>query len=333
VLLIQKDWDSLLSGLKTLKTDVLAVWNDTVGWLITAGKNLIVGLFKGATDWVGHAVSWASHIGGTIVTAFKNFFGIKSPSTVFLKMGENLINALGRGMLGGAKGLANWALRSVKNLGSDAWSALKSFLGFGGGTAAPAQGGSAGSAATGPAQQYGKSLMQHYGWGADQWGSLQALWNGESGWRWDAQNKSSGAYGIPQALPAAKMASAGSDWLTDYKTQIRWGEQYIKDVYGSPAAAYSTWLSRSPHWYAKGGTITEPIIGFGKSGRTYGFGEAGRETVVPGEFSTARLERLMEAVLDAIRKLPSSTGAAFGHALNNASRSAAHAGSHSTAGW
>jgi TP901 family phage tail tape measure protein len=337
VQLIQRDWDSLLSGLKTLKNGVMVVWNNTIGWLITAGKNLIVGLFKGATDWAGHAASWAAHIGSTIVTAFKNFFGIKSPSTVFLKMGENLINALGRGMLGGAKGIASWALKSVKNLGSDAWSALKSFLGFGS-SGSSTQGGSAGTAATGAAQQYGKSLMQHYGWGPGQWGSLQALWNGESGWRWDAQNKSSGAYGIPQALPAAKMASAGADWLTDYKTQIRWGERYIKDVYGTPAAAYSAWLGRSPHWYAKGGVINEPVMGIGKSGRTYGFGEAGSE-VVTSERGLADLAGLLADIRDAlgavaaeVRANSGDTAAGVAAALGGAARSAGYRGSYSP-GW
>ena len=70
-------------------------------------------------------------------------------------------------------------------------------------------------------------------------------------------NRSSGAYGIPQALPASKMASAGRDWRTNYKTQVRWGMGYIKGRpdYGSPAAAYSKWQARSPHWYDQGGFL------------------------------------------------------------------------------
>ncbi|MFD7776659.1 peptidoglycan DD-metalloendopeptidase family protein [Streptomyces sp. NPDC059753] len=111
--------------------------------------------------------------------------------------------------------------------------------------------------AVGSAQKYAKSILGNYGWGASQFGPLQKLWNGESGWRWNAKNPSSGAYGIPQALPASKMASAGSDWRTNPATQIRWGLNYIKHRpdYGSPAAAYSKWLSRSPHWYDDGGYL------------------------------------------------------------------------------
>jgi murein DD-endopeptidase MepM/ murein hydrolase activator NlpD len=109
--------------------------------------------------------------------------------------------------------------------------------------------------AVGSAQRYAKSILGNYGWGADQFGPLQQLWNHESGWRWNATNPSSGAYGVPQALPAGKMASAGADWRTNAATQVRWGEDYIHSVYGSPANAYSKWLSRSPHWYDDGGML------------------------------------------------------------------------------
>ncbi len=107
------------------------------------------------------------------------------------------------------------------------------------------------------AQAFAKSILWAYGWGQNQFPPLQALWNGESGWRWDAYNASSGATGIPQALPGSKMASAGADWRTNPATQIRWGLGYIKarPDYGSPARAYSLWLSRSPHWYGKGGVV------------------------------------------------------------------------------
>ncbi|MCX4825122.1 peptidoglycan DD-metalloendopeptidase family protein [Streptomyces sp. NBC_01142] len=111
--------------------------------------------------------------------------------------------------------------------------------------------------AAGAAQTYAKNILGNYGWGPSQFGPLKKLWMGESGWRWNALNPTSGAYGIPQALPAEKMRSAGSDWRKNPATQIRWGLQYIKDRpdYGSPAAAYSKWLARSPHWYDEGGML------------------------------------------------------------------------------
>ncbi|MGW0905044.1 aggregation-promoting factor C-terminal-like domain-containing protein [Streptomyces sp. NPDC002853] len=121
--------------------------------------------------------------------------------------------------------------------------------------------------AVGAAQRYAKSILSNYGWGPSQFGPLKKLWNGESGWRWNALNRSSGAYGIPQSLPASKMRSAGADYRTNAKTQIRWGLNYIKKRpdYGSPARAYSKWLSRSPHWYDQGGYL-EPGLNLAYNG-------------------------------------------------------------------
>jgi hypothetical protein len=99
------------------------------------------------------------------------------------------------------------------------------------------------------AQEIARVKMASYGWDPAEFACLVGLWNAESGWSWSATNPSSGAYGIPQALPGWKMASAGSDWLTNPATQITWGMGYIRSVYGSPCTAYDRFLSRSPHWY------------------------------------------------------------------------------------
>ncbi|MCU1591557.1 MAG: hypothetical protein JWP11_2813, partial [Frankiales bacterium] len=90
-----------------------------------------------------------------------------------------------------------------------------------------------------------RAMLADRGW-SDQWGCLDSLWSRESGWRVYAAN-SSGAYGIPQALPGSKMASAGSDWRTNPATQIRWGLGYIASSYGSPCAAWHH--SESHNWY------------------------------------------------------------------------------------
>ncbi|MFF9625666.1 tachylectin-related carbohydrate-binding protein [Streptomyces griseosporeus] len=80
-----------------------------------------------------------------------------------------------------------------------------------------------------------------------QWACLETLWDHESGWRWNATNPSSGAYGIPQALPATKMDVAGDDWHENPLTQIRWGLSYIDGRYGSPCTAWSFWQANN--WY------------------------------------------------------------------------------------
>lgn len=84
-----------------------------------------------------------------------------------------------------------------------------------------------------------------------QWPCLNRLWTGENrAWNHRQPNLAgSGAYGIPQALPASKMATAGADWRTNPATQIRWGLGYIAGRYGTPCGALGAWLSRSPHWY------------------------------------------------------------------------------------
>jgi hypothetical protein len=88
------------------------------------------------------------------------------------------------------------------------------------------------------AQGIAYALLPSYGFSTDQFGCLNDIWSRESGWRYDAEN-ASGAYGIPQALPGSKMASAGPDWQTDPTTQIKWGLGYIKAVYGTPCNAWA----------------------------------------------------------------------------------------------
>jgi hypothetical protein len=89
------------------------------------------------------------------------------------------------------------------------------------------------------AQSIAYNLMASFGFSPQTYfGCLKDIWNRESGWVYDAEN-ASGAYGIPQALPGSKMASAGADWQTDPATQIKWGLGYIKDIYGNPCSAWA----------------------------------------------------------------------------------------------
>ncbi|WP_147312377.1 lytic transglycosylase domain-containing protein [Thermomonospora umbrina] len=93
---------------------------------------------------------------------------------------------------------------------------------------------------------YGKQMNALKGW-SECWSSLEELWDHESGWNELAENPSSGAYGIPQALPASKLASAGSDWRTSSPTQIAWGLGYIKARYKDPCRAWGFWQANN--WY------------------------------------------------------------------------------------
>lgn len=99
----------------------------------------------------------------------------------------------------------------------------------------------------GTAQAIAYDMVLARGWGDDQFACLVALWNRESGWRVNAYNAGSGAYGIPQSLPGSKMASAGPDWETNPATQITWGLNYIGGRYGDPCGAWAH--SESVGWY------------------------------------------------------------------------------------
>ena len=99
----------------------------------------------------------------------------------------------------------------------------------------------------GTAQAIAYEMVLARGWGDDQFACLVALWNKESGWRVNAYNASSGAYGIPQSLPGSKMAAAGADWRTNAATQIDWGLSYISARYGAPCGAWAH--SEAYNWY------------------------------------------------------------------------------------
>jgi Transglycosylase SLT domain len=91
------------------------------------------------------------------------------------------------------------------------------------------------------------NMLSSFGWDPKtEFGCLDSIWTRESGWNPQAEN-ASGAYGIPQALPGSKMATAGADWATNPATQIKWGLGYIQGRYTSPCGAWSFWEGHG--WY------------------------------------------------------------------------------------
>ncbi len=113
-------------------------------------------------------------------------------------------------------------------------------------TAGPAVSGQENLSAQDP-QTIAGALLPTYGWSSSQMSCLVPLWMGESGWRVNAENVSSGAYGIPQSLPGSKMATVAGDWRTNPVTQITWGLGYISERYGSPCGAWS--FKQGHGWY------------------------------------------------------------------------------------
>lgn len=231
------------------------------GWLKFWGSLIVRGLYTGMMKELGSVFNWVkSHIYEPIKNAIISLFHISSPSKVMAGLGGHIIGGFVLGLLKGnpvkvishIAGSAMKALKAMVNAGiidvMKLSSKLMSALGMDGlmGGMGVQGGGNSNN------KQIGQAMLKMMGMG-QYWPALNNLWMGESGWNQFALNKSSGAYGIPQSLPASKMASAGGDWRTNPATQIRWGLNYIKSVYGNPGVAYSRWLARSPHWYDAGG--------------------------------------------------------------------------------
>lgn len=194
----------------------------------------VIGFVKGAAKKVGGAVKSAGQFLVDPIGSAKKLFA------PFLdKLDEIRDSSFGR-MVAKFPGMA---VNGLVNLVKKAASSLGGAIGLGD------------SSVRGSAQQYAQLYMKTLGWGPSQWPALKALWQAESGWNPLAHNKSSGAHGIPQSLPASKMRSEGADYWTNPATQIRWGLKYIKGRYGSPNAAWSFWQRQSPHWYDEGGVI------------------------------------------------------------------------------
>lgn len=99
----------------------------------------------------------------------------------------------------------------------------------------------------GTPKEIAKNLLADHGWGESQFSCLDKLWTKESRWQVSADNPSSSAYGIPQALPGNRMAAYGKDWRTNPVVQIKWGLDYIENRHGSPCGAWAH--SRSKGWY------------------------------------------------------------------------------------
>lgn len=95
--------------------------------------------------------------------------------------------------------------------------------------------------------QIARTLMPRFGFSGSEYTCLVRLWNSESGWKVHADNPTTHAYGIPQALPGSKMTRVAPDWRNNPETQIRWGLGYIKASYGTPCSAWS--FKRTHDWY------------------------------------------------------------------------------------
>ena len=174
--------------------------------------------FSLAYTAIGGVVLWSGIKGSTLSATFKNLLSGQAPTS-------------------GAEPVTTVAG------GTDASSPTGSSP-TGSGSTAPAGNTGADSTTAAANQAIGKMLAAPYGWSTGtQWADLVSLWNQESGWSNVADNPTSGAYGIPQALPYTKMPKAAwppsAGGSASASSQISWGLSYIKSTYGSPEGAWA----------------------------------------------------------------------------------------------
>ncbi|MDP9870321.1 MULTISPECIES: NlpC/P60 family protein [Streptosporangium] len=152
--------------------------------------------------------------------------------------------------LGGLKDAPVNPDRHAKRRGDPSLTRAGNKLGFGGDLTLNYAPAGHPAANTGRNKGLAKRMLKAQGWSDKEWSPLEKLWTKESGWSEWADNDGSDAYGIPQALPAWKMSSAGEDWRVNPATQIKWGMGYIKDRYGSPTKAWAHSVAKG--WYDSG---------------------------------------------------------------------------------
>jgi len=234
-------------------------------WLRGSGGSIMSGLVSGSWAWLSKKGNdfgtWARKIKSKIVSAVVDVFKIGSPSKVMMEYGGWIMAGLSHGMLQSKDALKTVAKEAFKTP-LDAAEAL-----YANGVQLPASwlakvGGSLFAntlkGSLGSNQKLGQKMMAVAGFQAGDWPALDQLWIRESGWRTNATNPTSGAYGIPQALPPSKMASAGPDWRTSAATQIAWGLDYIRSRYGTPRYAWAH--EQEFGWYAKGGLARPGMV-------------------------------------------------------------------------
>jgi hypothetical protein len=322
------------------------IWSNTIG-RVQRGISDVIGWFKGlpgravgALFGLGHSLAaFAGKAIGEMWTGFKNVWsavehwftglparilhalGIHSPPGWAIDAGKHIMSGLNIGLGHGLGKLTSF----TTSIAAQVAAGLSG--GLGGVTGAFTH-------SAGVAQSYARSLLSMYGWSQSQMNSLIPLWNHESGWNAYAVNASSGAYGIPQSLGHGHPYALG-----DYKNQIIWGLNYIRQRYGSPAAAEAH--ERAFNWYALGTASAAPglaVVGergpelvafrggeqvipnIGASGRRYADGAT--TPAAPGQSGTGNGDVVRE--LRRLQNITAALGRDFADVLTRGARAAVH---------
>jgi tape measure domain-containing protein len=230
--------DAVIGLVLGIKDRIVGFYAGAGRWLFNAGRRVLQGLWNGLIEVWNKIKSWFLAIPNWIKEH-------KGPLSLDLTLLAPAGRAIMQGFLNSLKAGGAAAIDYLKGIGV---SVLGLFSDIGGFLTGGPTGGISGVVALG--RRMAEAL---YGWAGQQWNALYQLWQNESGWNPMARNPSSGAFGIPQALPPGKMGPAAV--AGDAAAQIAWGLRYIADRYGSPLAALQFWASHTPHWYDAGGML------------------------------------------------------------------------------
>jgi hypothetical protein len=232
---IRNVWASVITWLRDLDAKIL-YWVGALGTtLYDRGKSVITGFFNGIKSAWSSVISWFEGLPTKILHAL----GMSPPPQWAIEGGKKIMTGLLKGIVPGGKDILSYGKSIVSGLGVLFGEGVTGTRTFARGNVALGQ----------------QLAAQLYGWTGAQWRALYDLWNNESGWNATADNPTSTAFGIPQFLSSTARAYGLAPGDTNPNNQIVAGLRYIKDAYGNPLNAWNAWLSRSPHWYDKGGWL------------------------------------------------------------------------------
>jgi hypothetical protein len=252
-------WAAVTGWFGGIAATIGGYFTDAASWLVQGGKNIITGLWDGIKAIWENVVQWFKDLPGAVLDAL----GIASPPRWAIDAGEWILRGIVKGLGLGVGNVVDFmSALADKFTGplKDAWDSAFAFVAGDIDIGADISG----------FQDLGETLARSFGWTGGQFEALRQLWSHESGWNPSARNPTSGAYGIPQALPASKMGAlaqaSNTDLLSRAAAQITWGLGYISSRYGNPINALNMWNSRIPHWYDTGGVLPHTGIFGGHRG-------------------------------------------------------------------
>jgi len=298
----------LMGWIDGIRGRILGAVGGAANWIVGTGRSVIFGFWHGAEAVWTTVEGWFKGLPSKILHAL----GIASPPPWAIDAGQHVMSGLLKGMTHGASSVSGF----FRGLASDASGIFKSIW--------SALGGGGKLASSGLVRQeelYAASRFPAHGWGPEQLAPLIALWTRESGWNPYAVNPSSGAAGIAQSL------GHGPVTLGDWAGQINWGEGYIAQRYGDPAAA---WNHETAFGWYDDANIRKRYLPRGLSLALNTTGRPEPVGVAAAAVSDPAILARLDRVVRLLESAPAATGLALTDSLNGTARISAATGQYTT---